>query len=132
MEFTNNKMDFVYDPNFGGLKMFENEMISFTFPDFLQSENFILQSVNVDSFTGEVFFSNELTLDNSKKHTNYFENYTITPLGKKLYRIKAGEYFTKSLIEIIDTINFSFVEKSTSEAGILMEDETGNAEQKLT
>lgn len=106
MKFTKYNMDFEIPEAklgnyfFGNIIMPYSLMLGFTFPDYLQYSTFILQKMTYDEVKMTYSFADYLTLDVSHKKTLYFEEYSLSSnLDEGFYRIKAGSYYSNSLIE---------------------------------
>jgi hypothetical protein len=111
MKFTNLKMDFEIPKaklgNYfhGNLIILESGITYFEFPELLQSETFVLQLMTFDKTKMTYSFSDALILDNSYKKTGYFESYNfVTNLALGIYRIKAGDYYSGTLIKTTETV----------------------------
>lgn len=91
---------------FGNVIFPNNKIIGFDFPDYLQTETFILQKLTINVYTNKSSWTDVLTLNNTYKNIQYFETYDITPLLNDIYRIKAGAYITSQLIEMKDNSTF--------------------------
>ena len=106
MEFTELKMDFqIPRAKLGNyfhanILMPNDALTPFIFPAELYSEDFYLQKMTYDNVKMEYSFADYLLLNNTYKNAdNYFEEYSFaTKLDVAVYRIKAGEYYSKSLI----------------------------------
>lgn len=104
----------VYKQNykFAEIIMSKYSLLPFEFPSFLQDETFYLQKMTISNSTLEHSFANYLELLDTYKKTLYFEKYDfIAQLVKGFYRIKAGNYISKNLIQVE---NFHDVELSAS------------------
>lgn len=96
---------------YGNILISTKGIISFEFPEELQTEDFYLEELvfNNDSMT--YTFENPLLLDNSFKKTGYFENHNFaTELTVGIYRLKAGSYYSSSLLNAKKIIESFFNE----------------------
>lgn len=69
----------------------------------IQSEDFYLQKLRYDSSIGTYYFYNYLQLNNTYKNTGYFEEYDFaSDIDTGCYRIKAGNYYSITLVRALD------------------------------
>lgn len=107
MKFTDDVMDFEIPKAklgnyfYGNLIMPKSRVSFFDFPSELQSQTFKFEKLVFDSVSMTYSFVYDSDLNVTYKKTGYFEAYNlVTDLDIGYYRITAGTFYSKSLIDV--------------------------------